>query len=273
MLLAVVKHGDQWEFLGRMFKIKGPNFERLIRGVSDVVSSRFFDCFFNQEGVRRPMDRLVETKQTFKHFPFCRYATDVTFQMAKRPCPVTCKRGRNSIVVNIKYTDIRWESLFFRMGMPSPEVIITLGQHRIWIFSTKCNQFMTKLWKIEDDEDLSDVSPHQENFQDNWGVLIEKGYQGPLEFVWAIYPEKKPHGMLAFESEYYNQKVARNRIITEKYFGRMCGLWAVTSNKFRWAEENYDKIFRFCMELTNVHIKWNPLRAQDQSTYLRVKNR
>lgn len=30
MALAVMKHGGHWEFLGRMFKIKGQTFEKMI---------------------------------------------------------------------------------------------------------------------------------------------------------------------------------------------------------------------------------------------------
>ena len=35
------------------------------------------------------------------------------------------------------------------------------------------------------------------------------------------------------------------------------------ANKWRWDEKQYDKIFRLCLSLTNLHVKWHPLRDED----------
>ena len=35
-------------------------------------------------------------------------------------------------------------------------------------------------------------------------------------------------------------------------------------NRWRWDERHYDKIFTVCMALTNLHIKWHPLRDEDR---------
>ena len=35
------------------------------------------------------------------------------------------------------------------------------------------------------------------------------------------------------------------------------------SNKWRWVEKQYEKIIRLCLALTNLHVKWHPLRDED----------
>ena len=42
---------------------------------------------------------------------------------------------------------------------------------------------------------------------------------------------------------------------------------------YRWAEKSCDTIFRMCISLTNLHIKWHPLRGADLDRHNQVKNR
>ena len=49
----------------------------------------------------------------------------------------------------------------------------------------------------------------------------------------------------------------------ENYFGRMGNPWRAISLKYKWNESNYDIIFRSCLSLTDVHVRHNPLRADD----------
>ena len=104
--------------------------------------------------------------------------------------------------------------------------------------------------------------------------MVDKGYQGAAEWVRAIHPKKKkPHRMLSLDDTRFNQSVSWDHIIIENYFGRMCSLWAVLSHRYRWNEEMYDKIFKLCAALTNMHIKLYPLRVSDQSHFNAVRNR
>lgn len=53
----------------------------------------------------------------------------------------------------------------------------------------------------------------------------------------------------------------------------MCTLWTVVGSKFRWDEAHYDLIFKLCVALTNIHIKWNPLLGDDGTTFGRLRKR
>lgn len=52
----------------------------------------------------------------------------------------------------------------------------------------------------------------------------------------------------------------------------MSFLWAVMANKWRRDEAKYDKLFKLCMALTNLHIKWHPLRDEDGQSAKQYKS-
>lgn len=70
-----------------------------------------------------------------------------------------------------------------------------------------------------------------------------------------------------------NERKSSDRVILEKYFGRMCQLWMILSNKYHWKEHHYDKIFKPCLLLTNMNINRHTLRATDGDFYRAYKNR
>ena len=79
--------------------------------------------------------------------------------------------------------------------------------------------------------------------------------------------------MLSVDEEEGNKELSSDRVIVENFFGRLNGLWEVTSRKYRWAEEIYDPILHLCVALTNIHIFWHPLRDQDGERYQQVRNK
>ena len=62
-------------------------------------------------------------------------------------------------------------------------------------------------------------------------------------------------------------------MIVENFFGRLKTLWAVTSDIFTWKRDHYDLFFQTCVALTNVHIRFNPLRDDDGHDFNRYVNR
>lgn len=45
------------------------------------------------------------------------------------------------------------------------------------------------------------------------------------------------------------------------------------SSKWKWSERFFDPIFRFCIALSNLHIRAHPLRVNDGSRYNEIRNR
>lgn len=85
MVIVTLKYGEQWDYLGQTFKMKGATFERLVTRFITLIFRPFNDLFVVEKAERWPMSRIIDEKKTFKHFKLARYATDVTFQQANRP--------------------------------------------------------------------------------------------------------------------------------------------------------------------------------------------
>lgn len=100
-------------------------------------------------------------------------------------------------------------------------------------------------------------------YEEQWAVIADKGYQDEENFLRLIHPKKKPsHHSLNAEENIRNRNISSDRITLEEFFGSFCSSWALFSVKYRWAERNYEELF-FAMVLTNLHIKWNPFRERD----------
>ena len=94
------------------------------------------------------------------------------------------------------------------------------------------------------------------------------------EFLREITPHKKPpNNLLSNHQEFYKKTFAFDRILIENFFGSLCSLWSVLSRKYVWAEKSYEKMFKFAVALTNLHLQKNPLRSEDGEWYNRYRNR
>ena len=120
--------------------------------------------------------------------------------------------------------------------------------------------------ELDEDGELNDTYPNQ------WGILGDKGYQGGTRHIRMIHPVKQPINGTLTADEVFNEELSSDRIIVENYFGRLSSLWTVMSNKYKWNEDTYDLVFRTCVALTNIHVKFNTLRDSDQSFYKSLQN-
>jgi hypothetical protein len=128
--------------------------------------------------------------------------------------------------------------------------------------------------KSDHEKTMVDLGPLQDTHGDKWAILVDKGYQGVQDYIRGIHPIKKqPNRRLSRSDEESNKTISSDRIIVENYFGRLCTLWGICSNKFRWSRDLYDMIFKACVALTNVHIRRNSLRSNDGDHYNRCRNR
>ena len=58
MTLAVLKHGGQWDFLAKMFSLKGPTFERMIMKFIDIISYPVFEQYVDFQGKKWKMELM-----------------------------------------------------------------------------------------------------------------------------------------------------------------------------------------------------------------------
>ena len=95
---------------------------------------------------------------------------------------------------------------------------------------------------------------------ESWSVLVDSGYQGLQRSVNAILPEKKrPNRPFTRQQRRHNQDLASERVICERYYGRLKTKFRMMSSKYRNSREEYHNIFELCIALTNYHTLQYPL--------------
>lgn len=270
MMLTVMKHGGKWDFLGQMFKIKGPTFEKMIVNFMHVVGPPLVSGLI--EDIRK--ERRGELVKKFVNFPYASYATDVTFQQ--------CNRPSGNMAEGKKYFSGKHHLYGYKVEASVGPDGICLGFTKhyagavadIDIFHKNSGFHRGCLRKERDERMTRDDGILSDKYPNHWAVIVDKGYQGAAEFMRVIHPRKKPaHRMLRLCDEQFNEEVATDRIIVENYFGRLCQLWSVLALKYRWSESLYDLIFSIGISLTNLHVSLLPLRQEDGDHYGLLRKR
>lgn len=220
------------------------------------------------------MHSLQSTNRQFSHYPCARYATDVTFQLANRPSG------------NMQEGKVYYSGKHKAYGYKTEVSVLPTGQAigctrhypgsklDIDIFRINEDFHMTQLEKLSSELGMNDNGPLLSVYKTLWAVLCDKGYQGAAEFLRAITPHKiLPGQSLTNQQKEENRAISSDRVIVENYFGRLCGNWNILSAKFKWAEQNYDHVFKVCLAFTNCHIRLHPLREADGVIYRQLQNR
>lgn len=271
---CVLKHGGHWDVLSRMFKLKAPTFERLVSKFIQIISSFLYKEFVTNASKEYNMSTLNQRKQLFRSFPYALYATDVTFQQSYRPSG-SVDEGKRYYSGKHKLYGYKVEVSVMPNGL-----CISSSQHYpgsvsdFEIFQRMKEWHVKHLRKKVGDADIPDHGLHADEHPEMWAVMADKGYQGILDICRGVTPiKKRPNGHLSLSDIAFNRKLSSDRIIVENYFGRLCSLWALLSQKWRWNESMYDDYFKLALALTNVHILWLPLRYEDNQRFQRARNR
>jgi hypothetical protein len=271
MMLTVLKVGGTWDSLAHIFMLKTPTFIKTITSFVRVVHPKLVDDQISKRADDEKMHRLVTSGRAFVHYPCALYATDVTFQQANRP-------GGN-MAEAMPYYSAKHKLYGYKVEVSvSPRgFAINCTDHArgnksdITMFRDNSEFHQAMRAKTDRDRGVLDDGPMSELYPDEWAVLADKGYQGLAEHMRCIHPQKGSH--LSADAERRNKNISTDRIIVENYFGRLCGLWRICADKYRWSEDLYDDIFHVCASLTNFHIAFHPLRDVSGEEYAQRQNR
>ncbi|ETV95587.1 hypothetical protein H310_11022 [Aphanomyces invadans] len=155
------------------------------------------------------------------------------------------------------------------------KMLFLSGKHHLYghkvemsaIFDGNVEFHRINLAKKGSESSMADAGQEEDAIA-RWAVLVDKSYQGIQHQVRGIIPSKKPaHGILDFEQLRENDRIASDRAIVESFFGRLKLLWGVCSDTYRWDRNNYDMLVQTCVALTNVHVRFHPLRSEDGDAY------
>lgn len=274
MTLTCLKRGGTWDDLAFAFRCKTTTFENNTNLMFELISQSLYDKFVRQIREDWTMKEMHDENVVFRNFSSAFYATDVRFQQSLRPTG-THAESKPYFSGKHKLYGVKTEasvlpngicvmrSRYYRGGKAD---ISIFREYRTW------HTGMTK--KKEDEVNMEDDGPLVDKYPESWAILMDKGYEGSQNFIRSIHPKKKPRlGRLSVQECSDNSKIAQDRIIVERYFGRETALWAVMERQFKWSLEKYNNIMSLCTALTNFHIVHNPLNVGDELSHQRYRDR
>ncbi|GMF42198.1 unnamed protein product [Phytophthora fragariaefolia] len=231
-----------------------------------VVILKHFDTWD-----KHAVDFGLKSWETFRNYPYALYATDVKFQPAYRPSGQFAEQNT--------YFSEKHKLYGYKLecSVAYPGIAVDLSSREpgsksdVTLFLERKDVHMEMLQKNVKELEIENNGEGAAQHPIQWGVLVDKGYQGAEGIIRTIQPKRKPRG-----SELSRQDVARNRLVSsdrvlvENVFGRACMLWKAMYVTYKWSEVRYNMIDRICFALTNYHVSYMPLRNDDNVRYRSV---
>ncbi|RHY99865.1 hypothetical protein DYB35_013381, partial [Aphanomyces astaci] len=274
MTLVALKHAGTWDILSVSFDEGAATVSNRINQFIRVLHPYLVRKYIDEQGMKWTMQQLAVAGLQFATHKSVLYAVDVTFQHTTAPAVsfgekktyFSKKHGLYGHKVEVSVAPI---------GLAIKVTDCAVGSMSDFeIFKANLGFHSTHLEKQPSDTNVSDNDALRDKFPSQWSVLADKGYQGIQEYVRGFTLLKRPpHGQLTMEQERSNAKLSSDRVIVKNLFGRLKTLWGLASDKYTWKKDEYNMYFQMCVALTNVHIRFNPLRNVDGEGYNQYKNR
>ena len=225
MTFAVLKHGGQWDFLAKMFTLKGPTFERMIMKFTDIISYPVYEHYVEYQSKKWKMAFMAGKNVGFRNYPMALYATDAAFQQSFRPSG-SVEEGKLYFSGKHKLYRYKTEVSVLPNGLS-----IGCSAHEpgsvsdLRIFEAMHSFHAKQLRKKEGEIDMENDGPFKEDFPNYWALLCDKGYCGAHELFRVIHPKKKPiNGTLTPADVSDNRHISSDRIIVDFFWK---ALWTV----------------------------------------------
>ena len=91
-------------------------------------------------------------------------------------------------------------------------------------------------------------------------IFADKGFIGCEVNLPVVIPyKKKPNKELTQKQTEYNKSLSSHRVICERWYGRLKGLFRIIAREYHNDRDEYEGYFKLCAALTNYHIMKHPL--------------
>ena len=115
-----------------------------------------------------------------------------------------------------------------------------------------------------DAKESDDLSVDDDDDKNMWAALLDKGYKGSHKYGRFLTPKKKTARRdLDSDDKKKNNRIEKDRVIVENFFGRMKTIWGAAEQTFRFRDDLYAPCMKMCVALTNYHVTILPLRKED----------
>ncbi|ETV77362.1 hypothetical protein H257_08798 [Aphanomyces astaci] len=189
------------------------------------------------------MTNQVQHGHTFNNFPSALYCTDVKFQPSYHPTGRFDEAkhyfsGKHKLYgLKLEYS-VAYPCVAVNRSEHSPGSVadVTMFMHRRHVHKDMLRKSASEIKEVDHDEGA-------EEYPDSWSILVDMGYQGIQHEVRSMQPKRRPQGGLLTARELErNAQASSDRVLMENYFGRICSLWKVMRETYKWNESRFDRI-------------------------------
>lgn len=248
MVLCYLKHYETIDKMKDSFSISRAHLHTILQTTIDQISEFLYEYY-----VINVTDH-VKNEGDNKEFSKAKYIIDVTFQSIWTPTG-TYDEKKRYFSGKHKLYGLKSQCIHDRKGRV---VSCIAGEPGAMHDLTICRDNIDDLKDVLRKEDDSNSEESKED--DYWFVIADSAYKGLQEETNVMLPnKKKPNGKLTKKQSKYNQELAAERVICERFYGRLKTRYRIMSTKYRNSRDDYEKIFQLCAALTNFHILKYPL--------------
>ncbi|ETV69461.1 hypothetical protein H257_14831 [Aphanomyces astaci] len=122
---------------------------------------------------------------------------------------------------------------------PGSVADVTMFMHRRHVHQDMLSKTASQMEEGDHDECA-------EEYPDSWSILVHMGYQRIQYQVRSMQAKTSRRPLTARELE-PNSRVSSDRVMVENYFGRICSLWKIMRETYKWNKPRFDRISRLCV--------------------------
>ena len=259
--LVMLKHCESWDKFAVTYGVKKAGIMLSINKTLERIKEPLL------EALVKPIykDEQVKNGIVLAEYPEVGLVADVTFQTRTRP-KMLFKEAQYYFSGKHSAYGYKTEIAHLPNGLAVFISDTYAGSiHDFTLFKDNVEVYKTFLEKKTLDQRVEDKGELKTKYPKHWAMMMDKGYQGAVELIRAIIPNKGKNP--SNDDELRNKKIARNRIICENFYGRMKKMFKIMELKYKWDENTYSNVFKVCSALTNYHIMKYPLRNEDGIYY------
>jgi hypothetical protein len=239
MVLCYLKHYETIDKMKDTFSISRSHLHNILMTTINSISPVLYDYYVEN------LNERIEDEDNEILYPNAKYVIDVTFQSIWTPTG-TYDEKKQFFSGKHKLYGLKSQCIHDRKG----RVVHTVAGERGAMHDlTICR---------ENIDDLKIILNNEED--NNWFVIADLAYKGLDDTVDVLLPhKKKPNKQLTKAQTKYNKELGAQRVICERYYGRLKIRYRIIASKYRNSRDEYPTIFNLCIALTNYNIILHPL--------------
>lgn len=238
IVLCYLKHYETQAKLGETFGISKAQINRIISTTVPVITTVLYSTY---------VTTLAMNQQEYEEFPDTRFVMDVTIQKIWKPLG-TFQERKQYYSGKHKLYGLKSLTLHYRNGLV---LACWSGVPGAVHDSVIANDNYLNIRKLIENEDKRGEESK---------IFVDKGFVGcAAKLPVAIPYKKKPNKELTQNQNNYNKSLATHRVICERWYGRLKGLFRIISGEYHKDRGEYEGYFKLCAALSNYHITKHPL--------------